>query len=179
MIDTVKRAQLEQIVNEINTIQLKCDTVSFELDEDSIAYRFKGIYFDKRGQLRKYLRKEITRDGTHSSIIMFAYYNENGELVYIFLDTSFNCGDGKEFYYIYKGNIVDFTGNVNCDCCEDGLTQEEINLYRQENANRLRPVIGNPLKKSMNWELNLTNFIHAEMLLEILQSESYYGYEEF
>jgi len=163
VIDTIKRAQCQQIVDEINTMQLYCDTVVFKAE-----YGFTGIYFDEKGLLRKYFRK-IAWESERST--MFVYYNENGELVYLFLDTDSNCGDGKEFYYLNKGRIVDFAGNVNCGCCEEDLTQEEIN--------HLRPVIGNQLKTSMNWELNLTNFIHAKTLLKILQNENYYENEEF
>ena len=162
VIDTIKRAECQQIVAKINAMQLKCDTVFKE-------YRnFTGIYFDKKGRLRKYYRRERGGDGGANNI-MSAYYNENGELVYLFSTRGNNCEDRIKSYYIYEGCIVDFVIKMICYCCDDeDLTQEEIN--------RIRPVIGNPLK---NWELNLTNFIYAKTLLKILQSGEYYEYKEF
>ena len=169
VIDTVRRAQCKQIVDEINTMQLKCDTVGYVGSN-----WFKGIYFDNQGRLRKYFRKETQNDGTQECIALSAYYNEKGELIYLFSETSTDCDSGEEFYYIYKGCIVDFAIKKDCSCCEDGkdeLTKKEIN--------RIRPQISNPLKVSINWSLNLTNFIYSETLLKILQSKEYNDNDEF
>ena len=48
-----------------------------------------------------------------------------------------------------------------------------------EEINSLRPKVENQLKTSMNWEFNLTYFIHAKVLLKILQNAKYYEGEEF
>jgi len=167
VIDTVTRAQCKQIVDEINTMQLKCDTISGN-------NLLKAIYFDKKGRLRKYFWNQTENDGAQECIAMSAYYNENGELVYLFSETSTDCSSGEEIYYIYKGRIVDFAINLDCGCCEgneDAYTKKEIN--------RIRPVIGNPLKAFIDWDLNLTNFIQAQTLLRILQSKEYYYDKEF
>jgi len=166
VIDTVTRAQCKQIVKEIRTMRLKCDTLLFDKKDD--RYKFAGIYFDRKGRLRKYFRKEPSPgDGSGESLTMSAYYNEDGELVYLYLDTGDTCDGDEEFYYIDKGRIVDFTDNWE-SICGDGkkMTQKEIN--------HIRPVIGNPLKVSMSgWGIKLTNFIQAKTLLKILKSKEY------
>ena len=180
VIDTVARAQCKQIVKEIRTMKLKCDTV-FKDDFNTVIngiseglsknIQFVAIYFDKKGRLRKYLRKEMA-DGNQEKGIVSAYYNENGELVYFYQYNDYDCGSGEEFYYIDKGRIVDFSVNVICDCCEgvSELTKKEIN--------HIRGITGTPLKVTINLGRTLTNFIQAKTLLKILQSKEYpNGYE--
>ena len=181
VIDTVTRAQCKQIVKEIKTMRLKCDTV-FRRDMNTVIdgiseglsknIDFVAIYFDKKGRLRKYLLKQMS-DGDLERYITSAYYNENGELVYIYLYNYYDCGSGEEFYYIDKGRIVDFSVNVICDCCDgkDELTKKEVN--------RIRGIAGTPLKASVDLERPLTNFIYAETLLKILQNDEYNENDEY
>jgi hypothetical protein len=173
-IDTAKVEQCKKAVDEINAMPLKCDTISFDPYYDRVYYRFEGIYFDKKGKLRKYFRKEITNDGAMECSMTSAYYNENGELVYISFDTSYHCGGGKEFYYVDKGNILYFEIITVCECCDDEeFTPEEIN--------RMRPVIGKSLKTSVNWQSDLTDLINADKLLKMLKErkKEYEEYREF
>ena len=171
VIDTIRRAQYKQIIDEIDTMQLKCDTIG-----DVASNWFRGIYFDNKGRLRKYFWKNSgSGDGANEGITISAYYNKNGELIYLSNETSTNCDAEEEFYYIDKGCIVDFAMNYDCGCCEggeEGYTKKEINRIRSR-------LIGNLLKVSISWELNLTNFIHTGTLLKILQGEKYYDMEEF
>jgi len=165
VIDTVTRVQCKQIVKEIKTMRLKCDTV-FRREMDNGEFDFTAIYFDKKARIRKYLKKKMSK-GNEEKEIMSAYYNENGELVYLYQYNDYDCGSGNEFYYIDKGRIVDFAVNVICDCCEGKpeLTKKEIN--------RIRGIIGTPLKITINLERPLTNFIYAKTLLKMLRNYEY------
>ncbi len=171
-IDKKMVEQYRKMKDDIDSMPLKCDTVFIRpFDKDSVFYRFNGTYFDEKGRLRKYSRKEIVRDGSHECITMYAYYNEEGDLIYLFMDTEDHCNSGMEFYYIHKGRIIDFEGSKYCDCCDEEMTKKEIN--------RIRPSIGSPLKLSINWELYLVNFTHANTFLKIMKNKEYSPGDEF
>ena len=121
--------------------------------------------------MRKYYRKESCNDGAGTYIRFSAYYNRNGELVYLYCYTSSNCDDGEEWYYVHKGKIIDFAFYHDCGCCEES---DEHEAY----INSIRPVVGEDLKETIGWRLSLKNFIHADTLLAILKSEKYSGYGE-
>ena len=157
MIDTIKRAKLQQIVDKINTMQLKCDTPN-----DS-----RRIYFDELGRLRKYVWEE---DNEMEDILMLAYYNENGELVYVYFNAGNNYANSEETFYVHNGKIIDFVWKYSCGCCED---DEEVYV------NSKRPVIGTPLTKSIQWDWYLGNFTYADTLLKIRQSNEHSEFDNY
>ena len=173
VIDIKKRAYCQRVVDKINNsvfMTLKCDTLKFE--QAGVSYEFKGIYFDGLGQLRKYVYKHSVRDGAYDYIVFSAYYNENGELVYLYCETASTCDGVGESYYVHNGKIVDFAFDYDCDCCE--YSNEEYEAY----VNSAHPVVGNDLIKTIGWKLLLKNFIHTDTLLTILKKEEYSGYDE-
>jgi hypothetical protein len=168
-IDKSKVKQCQKEIDNIDAMQLKCDTI-YACDK-APRHLFKGVYLDEKSLLRKYVQKIIVNDGSHESMILSAYYDKNGNLVYITINTSSNCDDNIENYYIHKGRIIDFRCELYCDCCEKDRTEEEISL--------IRPVVGNTFIKAINWNLTLTNFIHADTLLKTLENTKYDLYGEF
>ena len=166
VIDTIKRANIQQIVGKINTMQLKCDTIINEHSE------LKIIYLDKENRLRKYFLMVLGESGA-SKIV--AYYNEKGNLIYIAFDSYSNADDKSEYFYVHNGRIIDFMGAYDCEWCE---TDDDLMEYEKETINR--PILGNVLTKSITvrWK-SFANFIYADKLLKILQSKEYVGDTEF
>lgn len=168
-IDKKMLAQCQKIVADINSMPLKCDTT---------FWGFKVICFDKQERLRRYFYnyhpsyRRGGGDGSGEYVSIAAYYDENGNLVYIIHDSGSNCETDVEYYYVHKGLIVDFMCEKTCGCCEEG--KEELN---EEEINRIRPVVGSALiTTTSGWPL--TNFIRAKTLLSILKSEENSGYDE-
>ena len=164
--DPIERAQCEQISYEIDAMQLICDTINYRppyYGEEGYYYDFvlfsgfTGIYFDEKGRLRKYFLENISRDGSSECMKMSAYYDENGVLVFLSIESSYHCGNGSRSYYISQGRMIYFEGSEWCDCCEEEV-EEGVWVAGEES-----PVF-------INWEL-LANFIYAETLLKTLQSE--------
>ena len=174
VIDRKMAEQCRNMVDDINSMSLKCDTILF--DNESGLYRFKGIYFDRDGRLRKYFWCE-GGDGQMEPVTMSGYYDEKGDLVHIAYESSYDCGDDKESYYVHKSLIVDFACEINCDCCDTDLTEKEIN--------KMRPVTGTVLTKAIaNDMMSFKNFIRADILQNVLKSKEYeenkeYGRYEF
>ena len=123
LVDQGRLEQCKREVDKINSMQLKCDTVM----NISIP---SELYFDKQGRLRKssYSYRWESEGGTGA-----AYYDENGSLVYIENAGGTNCDDGKEYFYIHDGRIVDFGFYYGCGCCEE---------YEQEAIDAKRPIVG-------------------------------------
>ena len=157
-------AQCQKIVADIDSMPLKCNTMFWGL---------KNTCFDKQGRLRKYLYNPSSRgpggDGSGEYVSVTAWYDENGNLVYIKHESGSNCHADDEYYYVHNGLIVDFTCEKSCWCCEEG--EEELN---EEEINHIRPVIGSALiTTTSSWPL--TNFIRTKTLLSILNSQENSG----
>ena len=180
-IDTLEYCQ--EIIEEVNSIQLKCDTLLFEpFDEHEVIYYFKGIYFDENKRLRKYWRKEIVHDGSGECIDMSVYYDQDGHLVYIDIESSYHCGFDNEYFYVYKGHIIDYNYYGSCFCCDE---EEEYDDESSEDKNpevedeeQWRPVVGDTLSITAGWGFSLRNFIHADSLIKILKKQDEYYYNE-
>ena len=169
-IDTEKRAQLQQRVEEIDTMPLKCDTLHYEpFEKYDPSESLEFVYFDKAGRFRKYFWKNSVSDGSSEYGGITAYYDEKGELVYIFDEGGDGCeGEGEE-YWVYERRIVDFYIQLDCICCDntgDLLTKKEINDRR--------PVIGSELTKTRVRDRLFTNFINAHILLTKVKSKNNY-----
>ena len=160
VIDTIERTNIQQIVEEINTIQLRCDTIN---NEYGVLTR---IYFDKENRLKKYSQIVLMESEGSNTI---AYYNETGNLVYITRESYNNCDSSSEYFYLHNGQIVDFMGAYDCGCCE------EEDLAEWEKGNITPPLLGSVLTKSItsHW-ISFANFVNANKLLTILKSGEYY-----
>lgn len=162
-IDNKKKRACRRIVDRINRMTLKCDTVSSDpLDESRSSYRFEAIYFDTEGCLRKYVSERGIRDTGCDHSKMAAYYDPEGELVYIEHETSSHCECLEEYYYVDRRRIVDFSCELECDCCEEPMTPAEIDA--------LRPAVGNLLTSERAW---VTDYIHVDSLLFSLRYSTY------
>ncbi len=163
IIDAKVRAECQMTVdiidNPMGYIHLKCDTLFKELREDV------RIYLDEEGNLKKYFRYWATEiEGS----VMSAYYNDYGELVYIYIYSENNCDISEESLYVHKGILIDFAWKYDCGCCEE---DKEALYAAIENE---RPVIGTLLLETPARKWNLRNFFHANTLLSILKSKNYY-----
>jgi len=149
IIDEEVRAECQRTVDRINNSTLKYNTINSD----------KRIYFDDSGGLRKYVYEyESACDASCDYIVFAAYYNEKGELVYLYCYTDSNCDFSEEFYYVNNGKIIDFAFGYDCGCCEDengDIDEASIKAY----INSVRPVVGNDLRKTIGWELSGENFI--------------------
>lgn len=83
--------------------------------------------------MRKNIQRWAYHDGTHEYMDMCAYYNTNGELIYIKQQSGSNCTDEEEHFYLYKGYIIDCKYYYSCGCCEEDESKWIDNR---------RPVIG-------------------------------------
>jgi len=164
-VDTVKRAQLQQIVDEIDAMRLKCDTLRYEpYEKYDPSQSLEFVYFDKAGRLRKYFWKDAGYDGAGEGGGITAYYNEKGELVNIF-DERGDCCDGEgEEYWVCEGKIVDFC-IIFDSSCEVVLTKKQVNDRR--------PAIGSELTKTRVRDRLFRNFINAHTLLTKVKSKDY------
>ena len=164
-VDKEKVSECQKVVGEINSMPLKCNTISIKPFTQSPTYYFEGIFFDEQGRLRKYYWEQIMNDGASEEGTTTAYYDKNGKLVYIFLENSSNCEWSREYYYINNGFIVDFKGALYCECCEEGEEESAV-----EGVDFIRPIIGAPLTMTME-RYPLTDFIHANTLLKAMQQK--------
>jgi len=95
-------------------------------------------------------------------IRIWAYYDENDDLIFLHYMGGCNCDDTEESYWISEGKILDFEGSYSCGCCED-------DEYEKEKDSR-HPVIGSPLKNSIFYEnYSLEHFLRADSLLKALK----------
>jgi len=166
-VDTVKRAQLQQIVEEVDNMQLKCDTLHYEpYEKYDPGESLEFVYFDKAGRLRKYFWKDAVSDGSGEYGGITAYYNEKGELVNIF-DQSGDCvvGEGEE-YWVCEGRIVDFY--IYFDSNGDDDTGD---ILTKKQVNDRRPAIGSELTKTRVRDRLFRNFINAHTLLTKVKSK--------
>jgi len=170
--NTGKIDYCSNVINEVDAMQLRCDTIYIQpWDKDMVSFEFKGIYFDSNNRLRKYWRKYTVNDGSHEYIDFTAYYDKDGNLVYIIYESGSNCEDDDGYFYVYGGKIMDYAYNWDCGCCEEGVTEEEMNI--------VRPQIGDELERLCDGMMYLKSFIHADTLLKILKDEKYSGYDEY
>ena len=164
--DPIERAQYKQKVYEIDAMQLICDTLRYRPPEYGkdvygnvlvLFSGFKGIYFDEKGRLRKYFWEDISKDGSQECTSLSAFYDENGVLFFLHLESSYNCGDENSSYYIYQGRMIDFEGSEWCGCCEVEAEKDKWEF-------------GKELPVFIDWTL-LSDFFYAETLFKTLQSK--------
>jgi len=170
-VDTVKRAQLQQMVEKIDAMPLKCNTLHYEpLEKNTASESLEFIYFDKAGRLRKYFWKDAVYDGSGEFGGISAYYNEKGELVNIF-DQSGDCnwGEGEE-YWVCEGRIVDF-----CRYLDTQVDDDTGDILTKKELNDRRTVIGSELTKTRVRDRLFRNFINAHILLTKVKNKDYNG----
>ena len=173
----------KKIVDEIKALKLYSDTVFSDFSNGSDFYQYKVIYFDEKKQLRKYMRKEEVHDGTSECIDMKAYYDQSGNLVHIDIISSDVCDSDNEYFYVYKGRVVDYGYEGDCFCCEEENSDNENS--ETENGEKKfwyptnLPVKGDTINKTVGWELSLKHFIYADSLVVRLKSDKYYNNSEF
>ena len=186
-----------KVIEEVDSMQLICDTIFFNpFDEHEISYYFKGIYFDEKNRLRKYWRKEIVNDGAAECIDMSVYYDQNGDLVYIGIEDSYDCGSDAEYFHVHKGRIINYSYSGDCYCCDDEeeseeeeQEQEELvqdsgndiiedDLSAEEEQEQWLPAVGEPINKTGAWGFSVKRFIYADTLLKYLKEQNYNN-EEF
>ena len=156
-----------EVVNEIDSIRLRCDTISIvyytDIDMEYPHY-FECIYYDEENSFRKYYwRLRSNGDGAAENIDFFAYYDKQGNLVHITYSCDHHCGSNNGYFYVYQGNVVDYYYSAYCDCCEADIDIEE---------DFVRPVIGNKLEQDFNGR-PLGNFVDSKILLKILLDGEY------
>ncbi len=182
VIDTEKRERCQQIIYEVDAMSLECDTVSFYARsfhgdtlftrDGALTYNLEELYFDENKRLRKYFSESFVRDGENSQMKIDAWYDEKGNLIYITYDGDSHCDAISGHLYIYDGRIIDFMSEYDCGCCDEKLTEVEIN--------NTRPAVGSDASmETIGWGASLTNFIHADTLFSILKSKEYNRYNEY
>jgi len=172
--NTEKRKQLQQQVNEIRTMELRHDTLFFEPVERYNPRRLSEILsFDDAGRLRKYLWIYSMSDGAGEYHTIIAYYNESGELIRIFNNGSCNNQGESEKHWIYEGQIVDFLIEWHCGPCYPPYNVK----WSDAEVNNLRINVGNPLTKAIvSFSARpLTDFLDTQTLLSIVRCENYRG----
>ena len=88
-IDKEKVKQCKDMVNHINYMQLRCEMLSF-IDREP-TFHVQTICFDEEKRLRKYFYKHEMSDGASEYDNIRAYYNENGDLIFIYYCSYGNC----------------------------------------------------------------------------------------
>jgi hypothetical protein len=157
-------AKCLKVIGEVDSIQLRRDTIF--LYNEFPSYRFTFIYFDENNRLRKYHNKTEVDDGSNEHYDTFAYYDEDGDLVYYDNGGWYHCGSSSFHFYVQKGFIVDYYYEDNCDCCEkDFVSDVEA---REEMATNY-PVVGDKFDLSFEG-YSLKDFLKAETLIETLNS---------
>ncbi|MDR2919386.1 MAG: hypothetical protein LBV72_08495 [Tannerella sp.] len=170
--EEISTEEPDRIVAAIDTMSLTCDTFYLVPYYDYIdIYDFACIYFDNKGQLRKYSRQLNFNDGGQDHIDFSAYYDLHGDLVYITYQSGNNCEDDAGYFYVHQGHIVGYDYDWDCGCCEDDVTEEDMSI--------IRPEIGAPLEKTVDENWSLKRFISARTLLETIHSPEYGRHDEF
>ena len=161
-IDNEKVEQYNSMINDINKMQLRCELLNFI--DNQPTFLIKTICFDEEKRLRKYYLKHEVSDGANEYVNIRAYYNEKGDLFYLYYGSDNNCVHCYESYWINEGKIINFYVSYGCGCCD-----EDDDEYEKEKKSH-SIVIGSPLTKSINkWKL-FDYFIHADTLLKALQN---------
>jgi hypothetical protein len=166
--------QIRAMIEEINAIPLRVDTISFDPpcspvqftffeDFTDYAHTFYGIFFDKQERLRKY---HSSWRGDSQGYRTTAYYDEDGNLIFISTKSFSSVEGDEEYYYVHNGYIVNFRGDLEWYWGE--MSEEEI----KEEVNRIRPVIGSPLTTTIGGHHHIAHFLNANTLLrEIIWEE--------
>ena len=163
-IDTQKLAQCKKTVNQIKAMPLICDTILFKpLKEYDASEHCISIYFDKEARIRKSFFRHNIYDGAHELTTDTAYYSETGELIYFTSESSNHCSNLSEYYYVNDGRIVDFKCEYTCSCCDEDLTEKEID--------DLSPVVGSRLTEKFMYGIPLVNFLHVDTLSKKLKNK--------
>ena len=179
-INTEKRAQLQQQVNEIRSMELRHDTLFFRPSWLAQFGRYDAhprlreiLSFDETGRLRKYFW--CTMPDETSMFTTIAFFNENGKLIRIFHDGGSHVSGTGETLWIYEGRIVDFLIEWGCDACEPPYDY----AWTDEGINKLRAKVGSPLTEtivlSVSGRRPLTDFLDTQTLLSIVRCENYRG----
>lgn len=164
--------EIGQMINGIDTMPLTCDTFYMVPYDDIDTYDYKCIYFDNEGRLRKYSWQLRFNDGGHDHINFLAYYDEQGNLIYIRDESGCNCDDYLGYYYVYQGRIVDYYYGWDCYCCEEeDLTEEKMGI--------IRPKIGDLLEKATLSHQSYKRFITSQLLLDTLRNPDGNQHDEF
>ncbi len=170
--DKKKMELCTAVINEVDAIGLRCDTIYLRpWDKDTISYEFKGIYFDENDRLRKYMWSLQINDGSNDHIDLEAYYDNDGALVYIGYTAWYHCGDYNGHFYVHEGRIVSYYYFENCECCEEEITEENMDV--------VRPRVGDTLEKDFDTSQSFKSFLYARTLLEILKNEDYGNGDEY
>ena len=137
-VDVELRARLQQLVDEIDAMPLRHDTIRNRPDWASTpSLTLEIVSFDNEGRLRKYQWQYDMGDGASFYTIIIAYYDERGRLISIFYESGGNCDGESERYWVYQRRIVDFEIIWHCVCC-----LESDQRFTEAEINELRPVIG-------------------------------------
>ena len=161
-----------RIIDEIESMELKCDTAWFEsrsnvgdtltTSDGALTYCIVEVYFDKHKRLRKYFNESFVRDGEHSHVIINAYYDEKGNLIQIAFNGTSHCDAINEYFYIHSGRIIDFMSEYDCECCDGEDAGED------DEADNTRIIIGSSASsETIGWGTSLAEFIHADTLLPV------------
>lgn len=171
-INKKKVNEIRQVIAEIDSIPLICDTTYFESGrlfngEFAPIYIFEGFYSDKKGRLRKYL--DIKKDFDSEREII-AYYDKAGELIYIRRKLRNYYESSDEYYYIDDKLIVDFGSRMEGYYGQKGIPPGELE--------RTQGLIGSVLKESIirRWsdmahtqKFMFKNYLEAKTLMNLIE----------
>lgn len=165
-------------VSEIDAMPLRCDSVFIDEPDDyengrKHFYIGKRLFFDHKNRLRKYRIYKQGYDGGAEYMILRAYYDENGKLIYLDYDTGTNCDDQNAYYVLRKNIVAEYDGTYYCGCCEDETEDEEENT---KPVKLKEQKTGKPMKYDVDW-FNLSSFSDTETLLKVLDIYKYPCYE--
>ena len=156
-----------KVIGEVDTIRLRYDTIS--LFNEFPSYLFTHIYFDENNRLRKYHNKTEIDDGSNEHYDIFAYYDEDGDLVHYSNGGWYHCGSSSYYFYVLKGLIVDYYYEDNCDCCEKDFAPD---VEAREEMVTKYPSVGDKLELDFE-DYSLKDFLKAETLLEALKLKDF------
>jgi len=145
--------QVQKMIDEINDMPLLSDTIMEE-----VYYTDTGIlYFDKQGQLRKYFSKVVMESEGGQTV---AYYNKDGNLIYLELERYSHCDDQKEYYFVLEERVIYGYYHYECGCCDGDGTESGIDTTWVAKNTIFTETVDETTK----------NYINANSLLDFLQS---------
>ncbi len=158
-------------VCEIDAMPLRIDSIFvnevtiYNPNGNPHKYIGKRLFFDSKNRLRKYTTCYHIGDGASDYKNLRAYYDEDGELIYLDYETGCNCYDVDVYYVLNKGIVTEHDGNYYCGCCEDedSVTYPKKLKYQE---------IGKPMKYDVD-RYNLSSFSDAKTLLRIMDIYKY------
>lgn len=138
LIDWKLLDECKKEVDEINAMHLTGDSTSTKI-----------FYSDKQGRVRKLMVNDNEQDYEYCNFS--AYYNENGQLIYMEHKSGDNYWNEQEYIYLHDGRIVDYgCCYVSYFCYDDEEAGDESRWFNELIEERGLK-IGNPFIETGEW----------------------------